>query len=364
MNNNEILNNNSKVKNCNIIPSNLKTAYEAFDWIYYTEYYNYVAQKNITDKLTAWTFWYESENEENNLYFVVPKKEKIVFDTFDWKTYILINEDLSNLNRMEAWKHWIEYGIKESRGFKRVNCSCIHKARFGNLFFINMAIHFIAIKNNLLVSYKYNKKFIELGIRFFVGRKTYDDDICLTDSNFFDIITSDKKCEKNIVIDINKLFCQKPKFVLFIKDKFNDIFKENIKKKNIFKHRYNKNKDIFIHVRLGDLTDNLCFDGNQNYYDNILSTITFDNAFISSDSIENPLCKFLIKKYNLTIINYDEVKTIMFASTCDKIILSGGTFSWLIGFLAFYSSKIYYPKYAKTWYDDIFIFDDWIETTV
>ena len=71
------------------------------------------------------------------------------------------------------------------------------------------------------------------------------------------------------------------------------------------------------------------------------SKLDFNNGYISSDSIQNETCKYFIKKYNLNIVNYNEVKTIMFGSTCNNIILSGGTFSWLIGFFAFYSEVIY-----------------------
>jgi hypothetical protein len=49
----------------------------------------------------------------------------------------------------------------------------------------------------------------------------------------------------------------------------------------------------------------------------------------------------------------------MFASTCNHIVLSGGTFSWLIGFLAFFSKSIYYPRIKNKWYGDIFIFPHW-----
>jgi hypothetical protein len=65
-------------------------------------------------------------------------------------------------------------------------------------------------------------------------------------------------------------------------------------------------------------------------------------------------------KYNLKIIDYDEVNTVMFGSTCKYIVLSNGTFSWLIGFLAYYSN-IYYPKIIHKWHGDIFIFDSWNE---
>ena len=99
---------------------------------------------------------------------------------------------------------------------------------------------------------------------------------------------------------------------------------------------------------------------NLAYYNEILSGLAFEKGYISSDSIDDDMCKILIKKYNLQIINFCEISTIMFATTCKKILLSGGTFSWLIGFLAFYSDAIYYPKRKNTWYDDIFVFDDWI----
>jgi hypothetical protein len=48
----------------------------------------------------------------------------------------------------------------------------------------------------------------------------------------------------------------------------------------------------------------------------------------------------------------------MFGSTTKNIILSGGTFSWLIGFLGFYS-KILYPNFRCQWFGSIFVFDDW-----
>ena len=44
----------------------------------------------------------------------------------------------------------------------------------------------------------------------------------------------------------------------------------------------------------------------------------------------------------------------MFASTCNNIVLSGGTFSWMMGFFAFYAKNIYYPKYDKPWFGNIF----------
>ena len=58
----------------------------------------------------------------------------------------------------------------------------------------------------------------------------------------------------------------------------------------------------------------------------------------------------------------DEIRTFQFGSTCKNIILSHGSFSAIIGYLAFYSN-IYYPKYDenKKWYGDMFSINNWIE---
>ena len=61
------------------------------------------------------------------------------------------------------------------------------------------------------------------------------------------------------------------------------------------------------------------------------------------------------------MIQYDEVETIMFGSTCKYIILTGGSFSYIIGLFGFFS-KIYYLKGLNTWYPpELFHIDDWTE---
>jgi hypothetical protein len=115
---------------------------------------------------------------------------------------------------------------------------------------------------------------------------------------------------------------------------------------------------------IAQLTDLNLNQNSIDYYDKMLSVTSFEKGYISSDSINHSLCLELIKKYNLKTIEADEVKTIMFASTCKTLILSGGTFSWLIAFLGFYTEKVYYPRNKKTWYGDIFVYPEWIPVNV
>ena len=76
------------------------------------------------------------------------------------------------------------------------------------------------------------------------------------------------------------------------------------------------------------------------YYDSVLSELVFDKAYISSDSINDNICKKLIEKYKMEIINKDSIETIQFATTCKTIILSSGTYSWMIGILSFFQKYI------------------------
>lgn len=68
---------------------------------------------------------------------------------------------------------------------------------------------------------------------------------------------------------------------------------------------------------------------------------------------------------SLQLVEYDEITTFQFASSCKHIILSHGTFSAIIGYLAFFST-IYYPEYElnKIWFGDIFSIDNWIKLSV
>lgn len=138
------------------------------------------------------------------------------YKTFEWQTYLKINKDLDNniINNKElAWKHWITHGNHEGRALSLINNSRTHKARFGNLFFINMAIHFISLKNKLNFDYKYYNQFKELGIDLFIGNQTFSENIILTDNNFFDLVLNDN-LQKNIIIN-NDISCQTSNFCIF-----------------------------------------------------------------------------------------------------------------------------------------------------
>jgi hypothetical protein len=328
------------------------------------EFFNlqkYLSIKNIINtglsKREVWNLWNNESNKDMNVFDNIKLNSlNTNYDNFDWITYLKINKDIykSGINtKIKSWEHWNKYGIKEERAFSYINNSNIHNGRFGNLFFLNMFLHFFSTKYDLLCNYKYFDKFSQLGIELYIGTKTYNTSLLLTETNFLLFLNNNDIFEPSNIIIHNNIWFQKKEFSLYLQEYFNNtIHKNKIILKNIFKERYNNNNDLFIHFRLGDVESNTTklFE----HYDNLLNNTHFENGYISSDSINSKYCEYFIKKYKLIIIDYDEIKTIMFGSTCNNIILSGGTFSWLIGFFAFYSDNIYYPLYENPWFGNIF----------
>ena len=354
----------------------MEKSYENFNWEKYVN--KYTDLFNINTKYEAWKHWFNHGQYEKREYFYnsiqdddnklteLHKNFQEIQDlknNFDWVKYVDDNGDLNCVDKSQAWHHWILHGRREKRNIYIknnviINNTEIHNGRFGNLFFVNMVMHFISKKYNLKTKYKYYDKFLNLGIELFIGDHTYKKNTYLTEINYFDLIN--KKNNFTNIIVINKSWFQNYEFCLFLEIYFNEKENKNkIIQKNKFSDRYKKNNDLFIHVRLDDVED-MDSHNSFEYYDNIIKKHRYDVGYISSDNLNSQICINLIKKYSLKIINFNEEETIMFGSTCNHIILSGGTFSWLIGFLAFYSKNINYPINNKKLSGDIFVYKNLI----
>ena len=300
---------------------------------------------------------YFSSNGSNP---IVYQNERITFEDFPWEQYLKINPDVKdggNNDKKSAWNHWSQHGLKEGRAFSYINNSNIHNSRFGNLFFINMFLNMMSMKYNLKCSYKHVSQFNKLGIHYFKGTATYDKHLLVTEDNFMYILKNNlEPC--NLIIT-NNVWFQTNEFCKILYKYFKvEKVRNKIINKNIYNTRYNTNNDLFIHVRLGDVKKQ-SYD-SFNYVDSMISNIDYDKAYITSDNIEDAFCQKLIHKHKLRVYISDEHDTIMFGNTCNNILMSGGTFSWMIGFLAFHSKNIYIPNITEKWYGDIFVYDNWI----
>jgi len=269
-----------------------------------------------------------------------------------------------------------EFCIFQTKQFHEyeVNSTIESGGRFGNIFIRNMIASRIAEMNNLKFVYDQHEKMNNLGISYYTkGTNVYDTTLLVTDK-IIDRIVFDESAYLSFLRGNNIFFkkhhyspfdhiqsyswCQTSKIAYYIKSKI-DSQMNHIISSNPNRNRYNNNSSVFVHVRLGD-TVSMGVSVSYDYYDKVLSSISFETGYISSDSIDHEICQKLIQKYNLTIYNSDELGTIQFAATNKYLVLSNGTFSWLLGLFGFFS-KIYYPKIKVQWHGDIFVFPEWKE---
>jgi hypothetical protein len=141
--------------------------------------------------------------------------------------------------------------------------------------------------------------------------------------------------------------------------------KSSVVEANPFKERYSKNNDIYIHLRLDDAKQ--WSPGLQYFLKAIEAVGVHDNIYLSTDEKEHIIVKQILERYpKAKLVEFEEIYTIQFASTCKNIILSHGSFSAIIGYLAYYSN-VTYPDYSLasvSWFGDMFSIDGWNKLTI
>lgn len=146
--------------------------------------------------------------------------------------------------------------------------------------------------------------------------------ITVNDENFFDYYNHSNLPDANYYLSG---YFQFKELIAPLRSNIKDIL--NIK------YTDQSNAKVFIHYRLGDVQNsNLMLP--LEYYIEAMEILGRPAGYISSDTIEHENCQFLIKNYGLSPIQMDPWTTILFAKNFDKLILSEGTFSVIIGLLS------------------------------
>ena len=235
--------------------------------------------------------------------------------------------------------------------------------RFGNHFIRNILMHILAEKYDLVAEYSYLAKIGVLGIPLYSGSQIFSQNrIVDSDAKMerllqeIDSLGSGFILQTNLIME-GEIYCQTREMTNRI---YNFLRSERIRdgiiQANPFRHNYKNNNDIFVHIRLGDVADK---NPGFAYYEKVfksLETKGYGRIFLSSDSPFHPICQKIFKGFrNTSFVQFDEIQTIQYASTCKYVVLSHGSFSAIIGYLSFFS-EIYYPAYddAKRWYGDMF----------
>ena len=233
-----------------------------------------------------------------------------------------------------------------------------HNGRLGNQIIRNLAVSLVAEKYDLHVDYHNEHLIRRLGIQLFSGSKLFSSTIPLSDDNYFSIYNGGNL---NDNLNPNSNYFQTlPITNLLHTYLHSDKIKANIIESNPFNARYNANNDLYIHIRLTDATQ---WNPGINYYMNAIKTINFENIYISTDDRSHNIIKEIMKAYpSAALIEYDEITTFQYASTCKNIILSHGSFSAVVGYLSFFST-VNYPEYDLNhiWYGDMFSINGWVK---
>ena len=227
--------------------------------------------------------------------------------------------------------------------------------RLCNTVLRNILTSLLAEKHNLYITYHSADQMKRLGLGLFVGTNKYRGSISMNEDNYWDLY---HKEALDTNFHTNACFQTKEYTHILYSHVRKEPVQKGIMDANPFRNRYSSNKDLFVHIRLGDVIQ---YSPGVAYYLKAIASVPFEKLYIASDSPSHPIVQEICRTYpDASIVQYDPVQTIQFGSTCKNIILSHGTFSAVIGYLA-YDSTVYYPPFVegKGWHGDCFSIEGW-----
>lgn len=198
--------------------------------------------------------------------------------------------------------------------------------RLGNHVLMYLMSQYFAEKYDLIFDNQINdetfKKYFDVNI--YSGKNKHNSEFEINDENVLNTIENDTLLNSNLLMNG---FFQSPE--ILGNETIVKKYKKYISPKNI-----NYDCDLYVHIRLGDITNrhSLPLD----YYVNTISKISFSNGVVASDSPFHPIVQTISNMFKLKLIEQCPASTIHFGSRCKNLVLSAGTFSFLS---AFYSEN-------------------------
>lgn len=233
--------------------------------------------------------------------------------------------------------------------------------RLANRFFGNVVYSLLSKKYKVVARYSREEELNAMGFEFHheptEDLTKRDIVVELSNDNIVEYIKGEYPVDRIQFRMVNDTYYQTPAVCHLFKDIFSDpVIRQRLRDYNPFRARYGTNRDVFVHVRLGDITSHA---PTLAYFERALATVPYNTGYIASDSPHHPLVRALVEKYNLHFVNGPPHQIVQFANTCKYLVLSHGTFSWMMGFFAFDAERIQYPVIKQKWHGDIFVFPEW-----
>ena len=221
------------------------------------------------------------------------------------------------------------------------------EGRFGNRLFQMSAANILSMKYHSVINNYWDSMDSILLPNKTSGCKYYNKTITVNNDNIEEIFNKPVKADLLLCDYFQTRWCI---------EKFIEM--------NTYLNSYEHQNDAtFVHVRLGDIKNDersLPYD----YYRNAIEKIDNSRIIISSDSPEHEIVNRLQNTYNAQIYKGSAIETIMLGSSCNKKVLSLGTFSWWIGFLGsvfWKDQETICPLVSRSriWHGDIFPMFNW-----
>lgn len=224
--------------------------------------------------------------------------------------------------------------------------------RLGNQIIRNLAVSLVAQRHDLKVEYHNHALIEKLGIQLHSGARAHQTERELNDANYFSVRDGPLLTAN---VNANGAYFQTRAISRVLHAHLQQM-RPSIMQRNPFKERYNANDDLFVHVRLTDAAE---FTPGIGYYARGIDFVKHANLYLATDQKSHSIVQALLAKYpHAQLVERDEIATFQFASTCRHVLLSHGSFSAVIGYLAFFSD-VYYPEYKTMWYGDMFSIANW-----
>ena len=228
--------------------------------------------------------------------------------------------------------------------------TAVCSGRLGNRIFQNLAVDAVCCKLQIDAKYDKEDECEKLGIHLFHTSNKYlaARKVALTESVAQDIL--DKSLYVFPTAVSRTSFFQTPYFA--------HLFYDRLKEARNRLSEKQRSNTIFVHMRLGD-REHACRSAAD--YIQAIQNVkeTNDQVYVASDTPNHPNVKQVLQACGAQLVQENEVQTILFGATCNKLVLSDGTFSWLIGALSSASSVQVLPSRNGRWHGDIFVFEKW-----
>jgi len=227
--------------------------------------------------------------------------------------------------------------------------------RFGNKVFQNAVVSAVARRFDLRATYAMRDECEALGMELFSGsRDPSSTSVRLTDALAEAILSDTYDGERTFVITYWTFF-QTPALARWMREKALLVPRCLVSSA--------PNTTVFVHVRLGDIHA----DTPSRPTDDWVAAVDEarrrggTDVLVASDEPSHEIVSALVARTGATPVLLDAVGTIRRGASCAHLVLSDGSFSWLVAALAPRPASVQYlPRHGRQWHGDIFVFDDWV----